>query len=275
MAFGKLETGLIIGTFVGNLVGSGVTILVMKKLKKLEYKRDLEAQQKQYEEVYAFYNNKIEELKKLKNGVDYAAVEVKKSNEKLEKLNKISNSTSTVKVTADGRIDEEAYNNPKTMMQERQAADDGSDGPDPSDFNIGTGVLERDNGWRPKVDYAKISREKYSNLTKEYEREELVTPKFPHQITKDMYERAGGYIKEEVMYYEQNGIFADLEDNIVDHLTEEYFGIDNINLFGTEQATLDGKNDLYEIYLRDEELHTDYHIIYNGTEDFEHLGDCR
>ena len=35
------------------------------------------------------------------------------------------------------------------------------------------------------------------------------------------------------------------------------------------------KNDLYEIYLRDEELHTDYHIIYNGTEDFEHLGDCR
>jgi len=264
--------GLLCGTFLGTIVGSVGTIFVLKKLKKLEYKRDLEAQQKHLNEVYEFYNNKIEELKKLKTGINYAAVEQKNVPEKTPSTTTL---TTRIKVTEDGRIDDTILNkSPKTAMQDAQS-EDVSDVPDPSDFNIGTGILETDRGWRPKVDYAKISKNKFQNLSKEYEREEIEEPKYPHQITKDSYERAGGYVKEEVMYYEQNGIFATLDDTIVDHLTEEYFGLDNLNLFGTEQASLDGKSDLYEIYLRDEVIHTDYHIIYNGTEDFDHLGDCR
>lgn len=263
--------GLLCGTFLGSILGSSITILVMKKLKKLEVKRNLEEEQKHLDEVYKFYNDKIKDLEAMKKDVNYAAINAKKS---AEKTSKPSGYISTIKVTEDGRIDPSEFANPKTAMQERSAREDGVDIIDPSDFNEGGGVLETDNGWRP-INYAKISQDKYKNLTKEYEREELETPKFPHLITKDSYEHAGGYVKEEVMYYEQNGIFADMEDNLIDHLTEQYFGLDNLNLFGTEQASLDGRNDLYEIYLRDEELHIDYHIIYNGTEDFEHLGDCR
>ena len=261
MAFGKLETGLIIGTFVGNLVGSGVTILVMKKLKKLEYKRDLEAQQKQYEEVYAFYNNKIEELKKLKNGVDYAAVEVKKSNEKLEKLNKMSSSTSTVKVTADGRIDEEAYKSPKTLMQERQAAEDNAKVP----------IFDSDRERKIGMDYAKISREKYSNLTKEYDREELdIEPiKYPEQITMDEFEDEIAYRKETLIYYEQDGVFAGLDDIPVNDLyDEQYFGADNLLLFGSMQASLDGKSSTNELYLRDRIHNVDFHLIYEPIRAF-------
>lgn len=98
---------------------------------------------------------------------------------------------------------------------------------------------------------------------------------FPHQITEDEYKEDSRYAKLEIIYYEVDGVFATLDDKLVEYLDEEYFGIDNLNLFGTKQASLDGKSNLYEIYLRDETKHTDYHMFYEGCTSYfaEHKGE--
>ena len=99
--------------------------------------------------------------------------------------------------------------------------------------------------------------------------------KILHQITKDEYREDSRYAKIEIIYYEVNGVFATLDDKLVEYLDEEYFGIDNLNLFGTKEASLDGKSDLYEIFLRDEFIHTDYHMLYDGFINYfaEHEGE--
>lgn len=243
--------GLLCGTFFGGLLGSIGTILVLKKLKKLEEKKFNKAESQAVNEVTEYYEKKLNELKNVKIFGDVS---------KLEKdeaiTNEITENEKKPEIVVDKRLEKIEFTSPKTIMQERQAEEE----------------LKK-----TRFDYSKISKARYEDLTKEYEREDIVVEnQFPHLITQESYEHAGGYVKEEVIYYEQNGIFATVDDDtIVDHITEEYIGLDNLNLFGTDMASLDHKSSSYELYLRDEELHIDYHIIYNGTEDFDHLGDCR
>ena len=98
---------------------------------------------------------------------------------------------------------------------------------------------------------------------------------FPHQIAEDEYKEDSRYAKIEIIYYEVEGVFATFDDKLVEYLDEEYFGIDNLNLFGTKQASLDGKSNLYEIYLRDERTHVDYPMVYDGCTSYfaEHKGE--
>ena len=260
MMFKNDNLGLLCGTFFGAILGSVATIFTLKKLNKLEYKKDLEAEGERIAEVVEIDENRIKKLKDLK--ISGAAEEAKNDISKSESDKIVNENAKNAhsRITLDKSIDDpddQKITNPKFIYQDR--------------------IAEEMKENKPNYDYSKISREQYSDLKKEYEREPIIEEgKFPHLITQDSYEHAAGYVKEEVMYYEQNGIFATLDDDtIVDHLSEEYFGLDNLSLFGTEQASLDHKSSLYELYLRDEELHIDYHIIYNGTEDFDHLGDCR
>ena len=261
MIFKNDNVGLLCGTFFGSVIGSLGTLFVLKKINKLEYKKDLEAEGEHIAEVIEVYEARIKKLKDLK--ISGAAEEAKND---ISESDRIVNENAK---KAHSRIDiNEIVSEPKSKEEPKIT--------NPK-FQYQDRIAEEMKESKPHYDYSKISREQYSDLKKEYEREPIIEEgKFPHLITQDSYEHAAGYVKEEVMYYEQNGIFATLDDDtIVDHLTEEYFGLDNLSLFGTEQASLDHKSSLYELYLRDEELHIDYHIIYNGTEDFDHLGDCR
>ena len=237
--------GLLVGTFIGSIIGSTGTMFVFKKLGKLEQKKLNEHEEEHVEEVRKYYQEKIREI--TSNVVDAS-----KSIEYAEKNVK--------DITEEKPVVQAA---PATEHRERLKYDT-------LDIHGGD---KADTGF----DYSRISRSKYLDVQKEYEREEpeIDEDRYPIQIKKSDYENPDAYVKEEVMYYEQNGIFADMEDNIIDHLTEAYFGNENLAKFGSQQASLDGKSGLFELYLRDEEIHTDYHIIYNGTEDFEHLGDCR
>ena len=90
---------------------------------------------------------------------------------------------------------------------------------------------------------------------------------FPHQITEDEYKEDGRYAKIEIIYYEVDGVFATLDDKLVEYLEEEYFGIDNLNLF----------NEDCNIYLRDETKHVDYHMFYEGCTSYfaEHKGEYK
>ena len=88
---------------------------------------------------------------------------------------------------------------------------------------------------------------------------------FPRPITEDEYENDSRYAKIEIIYYEVDGVFATLNEKLVEYLDEEYFGYDNLNLF-------DVNND---IYLRDETIHVDYHMFYEGCTSYfaEHKGE--
>ena len=90
------------------------------------------------------------------------------------------------------------------------------------------------------------------------------TENFPHQITEDEYKEDGRYAKIEIIYYEVDGVFATLDDKLVEYLDEEYFGIDNLNSFN-----------VCDIYLRDESIHVDYHMFYEGCTSYfaEHKGE--
>lgn len=245
--------GMILGTFLGSILGSTSTILVMKKLKKLEEKQFKKDESEAINEVEKYYENKINQLKNGGMKIDYSTkIEEKKES----KITVVEGKKETDKDILTEK--ESPITNPKFLYQDRLA--------------------EEEKNKVQTVDYSKIAKSKYQELSKEYDREPLeVEDKHEHikQITQDNYEHSAGYVKMEVMYYEQNGIFATLDDMIVDHLSEEYFGLDTLGLIGSPQASLDGKSSQFELYLRDEEIHTDYHIIYNGTEDFDHLGDCR
>ena len=88
---------------------------------------------------------------------------------------------------------------------------------------------------------------------------------FPYQITEDEYKEDSRYAKIEIIYYEVDGVFATLDDKLVEYLDEEYFGFDNLNLF----------NENCNIYLRDEIKHVDYHMFYEGYTSYfaEHKGE--
>lgn len=268
MRFRDDNLGFVFGTFIGSIIGSVGAIFVMKKLKKFDAKEQNKKNQKDIEQIQEYYENKIKELQTTK---DIKIDNIVKDNppEKVMKVD-ISKLPETENKT------EVVIKNPSPKDIVADIAKQYEEGEyDPADFNEGTNLLEVDRGLRIipqyKKDYAKISR-KYENVNKAIEREEQKEKvEFPHQITKENYEMSGGYKKEELIYYEQNGIFADMNDNVIDEYTEEYFGLDNLNLFGTDQASLDGKSDPYEIYLRDRALLLDFHIIYNGTEDFEKI----
>lgn len=88
---------------------------------------------------------------------------------------------------------------------------------------------------------------------------------FPHQISEDEYKEDSRYAKLEIIYYEVDGVFATFDDKLVEYLVEDYFGIDNLNLF----------NEDCNIYLRDERTHVDYHMVYEGCTSYfaEHKGE--
>lgn len=266
MIFKNDNLGLLIGIFIGSAIGTAGTLLTLKKLKKLDANEEIEKNQAKIDEIYKFYNDKIREIKD-----EYA--ETRKNqmmmlSEEEEDVIKVVNTSAATHTTG----------SPKDIYTDRISNEDSND--DAADFNEGTNTLLSDRGVRinreassknAAIDYSKITK-KYDNLEKEYEREEIETITFPHQITKDDYENAGGYVKEELIYYEQNGIFADMNDIEMDEYDENYFGLDNLSKFGSEQASLDGANDLFELYLRDNTLRVDFHLIYNGTEDFNKIG---
>ena len=239
--------GLLCGTFLGSILGSSITILVMKKLKKLEIKRNLEEEQKHLDEVYKFYNDKIKDLEVMKKDVNYAEISA-------QKAPKNNGYVSTIKVTEDGRID-------PAEMGVKVLKNDVSD----------EVIVEGDRDYKPKVNYSKISQEKYKNLTKEYDRDEpeLDENPYPVQITKEQFEDEIAYRKENLIYYEQDGIFAGYDDVPVnDVYDEKYFGYENLGLFGSAQASLDGLSSDNELYLRDRLHNVDFHLIYNPTEAF-------
>ena len=96
---------------------------------------------------------------------------------------------------------------------------------------------------------------------------ELIKPieKFPHQITENEYKEDGRYAKIEIIYYEVDGVFATFDGKLIEYLCEEYFGIDNLNLFGRD----------CNIYLRSETKYVDYHMVYEGCTSYfaEHKGE--
>ena len=241
MIFKNDNIGLLVGTFFGSIIGTVGTMLVLKKMGKLEEKKLNQHEEEVVEEVRNYYRKKIEEIKKNTNSFPKCIEAAEKSVERSEEKAVAIVDKSKTRITFDN-VD--IKNAPKAAQQ---------------------------------FDYSKISKEQYTDLKKEYEREEPIIEEnqYPKQITRDEFERPGGYVKEELMYYEQNGIFTDMADAIVNHCTEKYFGADNLCKLGTPEATLDGRSGMFEIYLRDEEIHHDYHIILNSTDDFEHLGDCR
>lgn len=244
--------GLLIGTFFGSVIGSVSTILVFKKLGKLEEKKLIEHEQEHVEEVKKYYLEKIEEIKN--NRVDATnCIEYAKKNEV-----KTENPEKTYAEQLRDDIE-------KKMKEKQRIAFE--------NLNI----EEKNKKMAGSFDYSKVSKDRYENLQKEYDREEIEIDEeaYPHLIHKSEFERPGGYVKNEIIYYEQNGLFTDMEDNVIIHLSEKYFGVDNLSNFGSEQARLDNQSGMYEMYLRDEVMHQDYHIIYNGTDDFEHMGDCR
>lgn len=96
---------------------------------------------------------------------------------------------------------------------------------------------------------------------------ELIKPTeiFPQPITEAEYKEDNRYAKIEIIYYEVDGVFTTFDDKLVEHLNEEYFGYDNLNRL----------NAYYNVYLRDEKIHVDYHMIYEGCTSYfaEHKGD--
>ena len=80
------------------------------------------------------------------------------------------------------------------------------------------------------------------------------TENFPHPITEDEYKEDSRYAKIEIIYYEVEGVFTTFDDKLVEYLDEEYFGLGNLNRL----------NAYYNVYLRDEKIHVDYHMVYEG-----------
>ena len=66
MRFRDDNMGLLLGFFIGGIVGSTGTLLVMKKLGKLENRNAMEHESQTIAEVSKYYENKIEQIKKEK-----------------------------------------------------------------------------------------------------------------------------------------------------------------------------------------------------------------
>lgn len=245
--------GFAIGAIVASAVSSAVSIFIVNKLKKQDIQEEID-------KITNFYDQKIKEILKEKNEKKSIQPEIK--TDEIEKSFKEKNNSNP---------------SPKIMLQDQLAKEKNSFGSDdPADMSEGTGQLEVDRGVRItrnnnaniKVDYAKMYKD-YEVLAKEYEREEKKEEiKFPIQITKDDYDMTGAYRKEELIYYEQNGYFVDEAGQICDEYSENYFGINNISLFGTPEASLDGESSIYELYLRDKDLRIDFHIEINKDDDY-------
>ena len=240
------KLGVILGTFLGSILGSTGTILVMKKLKKLEEKQFKKDESEAVNEVEKYYENKINQLKNGGIKIDYSTkIEEKKEPENATKISVIDGKKEVITEK------ESPITNPKFLYQDRLA--------------------EEKKNKEQAVDYSKITRVKYDDLAKEYDREEpeVEEEHYPEQITMEMFEDEIAYRKETLMYYEQDGVFATLDDIPVNDLYDEkYFGSDNLLLFGTMQASLDGKSSTNELYLRDRLHNVDFHLIYNSTECF-------
>ena len=227
------NVGLLVGALFGSIIGSTGTLLVLKKLKKLDVNRNLEEEEQHIDEIKTYYENKIKEIKNevidIPKCVEAAAKSVERSEEKAEEIKR------PARITFDN-------------------------------LNIDN----RPEANKPEFDYSKISRDKYADLQKEYEREEIQeeVDELPHQITKDNYEHGIGFKKLELMYYEQNGLFTYMDDTICNNVTEDIIGADNLSLFGTDDASIDGMSGMYDLYLRSSKIMTDFHLIYNGTEDY-------
>lgn len=256
--------GFVIGLGLGSTIGSLSTVLILKKLKKLDYEEQNKKNLAKVDEIYKFYNDKLKELEEKENKKEQKDIEIEIKEKKKEE-NGIPIRTVS----------------PKIMFQEKIANEKYEDGEvDPADFNEGSAVLETDRGIRiPRndrkgineiYDYSKVHNKNFKDLEKEYERDELkevIT--FPHQITRYQFENDGGYVKEDLTYYEQNGVFVDQKcDEVIDAYDENYFGLDNLNKFGTSEASIDGQNDLNEIYLRDNNINVDFRIERNSSEDW-------
>ena len=233
--------GLLCGTFLGGLLGSIGTILVLKKLKKLEEKEFNKAESQAVNEVTEYYEKKLNELKNVKIFGDVSKLEKDKNliNEIPEKpeLNP--------ELVVDKRLEKIEFTSPKTIMQERQAEEE----------------LKK-----TRFDYSKISKARYEDLTKEYEREEPDYEEvlYPKQITQEQFNDEIAYRKENLIYYEQDGVFAGYDDiSVNDVYDENYFGADNLALLGTPEASLDGLSSINELYLRDATHNVDFHIVYD------------
>ena len=219
--------GLLCGTFFGGLLGSVGTILVLKKLKKLEEKEFNKAESQAVNEVTEYYEKKLNELKNVKIFGDVSKLEKDKNltNEIPEKKPEMK-----PELVVDKRLEKIEFTSPKTIMQERQAEEE----------------LKK-----TRFDYSKISKARYEDLTKEYVRDE---PDYEEVL----------YPKENLIYYEQDGVFAGYDDiPVTDVYDENYFGADNLALLGTPEASLDGLSSMNELFLRDAAHNVDFHIIYD------------
>ena len=265
------KISFLLGTLIGTALGSTGTILVMKKMKKLNEKHFIAEESEAINEVRLYYENKIEDLKKVK--IASTVEEIKNDIQPV-----VTNSTTVQqnhkRITLDKVIDEPqeetevpkiVITNPKFIIQDENGDEIALD---PSDLNQGDNVLEVDKGFRPNFDYSNISKVKYTDLQKEYDREpiQLNEVHFPVQITKREFDFNTGYKKIELMYYEQNGVFTTMDDEICDEYKEEYFGIDNILKFNSEEASLDGQSAWNELYLRDDTLKIDYCLVYTNED---------
>lgn len=114
-----------------------------------------------------------------------------------------------------------------------------------------------DNGFNKPVELEEIKAEPFKPVEP--------IENFPHQITEDEYKEDSRYAKIKIIYYEVDGVFATFDGKLVEYLSEEYFGIDNLNLF----------NEDCNIYLRSETKYVDYHMFYEGCTSYfaEHKGE--
>lgn len=248
--------GFAVGAIVASAVSSTVSVFLINKFKKQDIQEEID-------KITNFYDQKIKEILKEKSEKKSIQPEIKI--DEIEKSFKEKNTSNP---------------SPKIMLQDQLAKEKASFGSDdPADMNEGTAQLEVDRGIRitrngntnNRVDYSKMYKD-YEVLAKEYEREdEKEEIKFPVQITKDDYDMTGAYRKEELIYYEQNGYFVDEVGNICDEYSENYFGINNISLFGTPKASLDGQSSIYELYLRDKDTRIDFHIEINKDDDYDKI----
>lgn len=229
MSLYDLKWSFPIGLFIGGAIGVFVGWKLSERSKK-------DVEEAKMEELQAFYDSKIAELKAVQ--VDYS------------------------KLTKDI---------PETSKNEAQNTEENGNGR-PKILPLDTTFYHPDGtDDLPPFDYSKLSHN-YTDLQKTYDREADLKgenkPYFPRQISRKQFETPNEFLKVKLTYYEQNGIFTDMNDWPDDTIDEDYFGLDNLSKFGTEEANIDGEFGGDTLYFRDERAQKDFMILYDGVTDF-------
>ena len=104
------------------------------------------------------------------------------------------------------------------------------------------------------TDYCnKINNENY--ISKEETEEQTKTLKRPYVITPDQFGELGDYTEHELTYY-ADGVLTDSEDKIIENV-DDIIGNESLNTFG--------EYEIDAVYVRNEQLKSDYIILYDRS----------